>query len=243
MKILLMLCLTLGLAAATTHAEEAQPTVYGQYFTLVVSDPQAVVSAMSKYRESATGQKLSSNSQLTQIVANGSEPATHAVAVFYPSASAMSADHGAAAQSSDWAEFIETMSGIATVDSENVFTLRRSRINDEEVGGAGAVTMLFALDVTDRGRYQPAMDTMFDSAAVADFPGNVFTGEVLASGEDAGTHWVSFQSSDIGTLLAGMEAFLASDDFASYAANADQFREVVGRVISRNVGAWGPPME
>lgn len=243
MKILLMLCLAVAVVSTASYGEEAQPTAYGQYFTLVVTDPQAVVSAMSKYRESATGQKLSSNSQLTQIVANGSEPATHAVAVFYPSAAAMSADHGAAAQSSDWAEFIDTMSGIATVHSENVFSLRRSRINDEAVGGSGAVTMLFALDVSDPGRYQPAMNAMFDSSAVADFPGNVFGGEIMASGEDAGTHWVSFQSSDIGTLLSGMEAFLASDDFASYAADADQFREVVGRVISRNVRGFGPPME
>lgn len=241
MKTLLTLCLAAGLVSAPAHAQEAQPTIYGQYYTIVVTDPAAVVSAMTRYRESATGQKLASNVQLTQFVANGGNPSTHAIAVFYPTTGAMTADHGAAAGSQDWLDFLAAVGQVATVEAENVFTVRRSRINDEEVGGPGSVGMLFALNVTDPSRYVPAMNGLFDSAAAGNFPGNIFAGEVLASGEDAGTHWVNFVARDIGTLLAGMDAFGGSDDFASYATNADDFRQVVGRTVSRNVRAWGSP--
>ena len=47
---------------------------------------------MQRYRQSPTGQKLSSNVSLAASIANGTDQATHTVAVFYPSAAAMEAD-------------------------------------------------------------------------------------------------------------------------------------------------------
>ncbi len=242
MKTLLTLCLAAGLLSATTHAQDAQPPIYGQYYTIVASDPAAVVSAMTQYRESATGRKLTSSVQLGQFVSNGAERASHYITVFYPTTEAMTADHAAAAGSADWAEFLGAMGEVAQVERENLFALRRSRINVEDLGDRGnTVSMLFALDVTDVGRYVSAMDTLFNSTAAADFPGNVFAGTIMASGEDAGTHWVNFVAADIGTLLAGFEAFTGSDDFAGYAEHAGEFRQVVRSVVSRHLRTWGAP--
>jgi hypothetical protein len=51
---------------------------------------------------------------------------------------------------------------------------------------------------------------------------------------------VSFQAKDLGTLLSGVEAFMASKDFTDYAKNANQFRRVEGRYISRAIMNLSP---
>lgn len=235
MKRTLLLCLAIALSGAALADNHAQPTVYGQYIGLIVSDPAAVVAAMKKYRQSATGQKLSSEVTLSANVANGSDRATHTVAVFYPSAAAMEADMAASLGSSDRAAFVSAMTDAATIETENVFTQTRSRINDENLGGAGVASMLFGLTVFDAGRYNQALDTIMNSDAAAAFPGNMFAGQVVAMGNVPGTHWVSFQARDMGTLLSGVETFMNSGDFANYAKGAREFRRVEGRYISRAV--------
>jgi hypothetical protein len=226
-----------GTVLADNHA---QPTVYGQYFGIVASDPDAVVAAMKKYRQSATGQKLSSNVTLSASIANGTDKATHTVAVFYPSAAAMDADMAVSIGSSDRAAFINAMNNAATIETENVFTQTNATINDESLGGEGAATMLFSLTVSDAGRYREALDTIFASDAAAAFPGNLASGAVVAMGEVPGTHWVSFQAKSMGTLLSGVEAFMNSRDFANYAKDASEFRSVAGRYIGVAILTLGP---
>ena len=240
MKRTLILCLALTIWGTAQADNHAQPTVYGQYYSIVVSDPAAVVAALKKYRASATGQKLSSTVTLSASVANGSQKATHTAAVFYPSAGAMQADMSAAMGSSDWATFISEMGAVATIEAENVFTQNKSRINDESVAGPGTATMLFGLSVLDGARYADALGTIMNSDAAKAFPGNLFAGQVVAMGDVPGTHWVSFVAKDIGTLLSGVEAFMSSEDFARYAENAKDFRRVEGRFISRAILTLGP---
>lgn len=236
----LFLCLAVILWGTAQADNHAQPTVYGQYYSIVVSDPGAVVAAMKKYRQSATGQKLSSTVTLSASVANGTDKATHTAAVFYPSASAMQADLTASMGSSDRATFISEMSKVANIEAENVFTQTKSRINDESVAGPGTATMLFGLTVLDAERYMDALNTIMNSDAAEAFPGNLFAGQIVAMGDVPGTHWVSFVAKDIGTLLSGVEAFMSSKDFANYAENANAFRRVEGRYINSAVLTLGP---
>jgi len=236
----LFLCLAVMLWGTVQADSHAQPTVYGQYYSIVVSDPAAVVAAMKKFRQSATGQKLSSTVTLSASVANGTDKATHTASVFYPSASAMQADLTASMGSSDRATFISEMSKVATIEAENVFTQTKSKINDEGLAGAGSATMLFGLTVLDVERYMGALNTIMNSEAAEAFPGNMFAGQVVAMGDVPGTHWVSFVAKDIGTLLSGVEAFMKSKDFANYAEDASEFRRVEGRYISSAVLTLGP---
>jgi hypothetical protein len=235
MKRILLLCLATILSGTALADSHAQPTVYGQYFGIVVSDPEAVVAAMTRYRKSATGQKLSSTVTLNANVANGRDQATHTVTVFYPSAAAMEADMAASMGSSDRAAFVDAMNNAATIEAENVFTQTHTRTNDESLGGAGAASMLFGLTVFDAERYSKELDKILNSDAAAAFPGNMSSGTVVAMGEVPGTHWVAFQAKDMGTLLSGVEAFMSSSDFAEYAEDASEFRRVEGRYISRNL--------
>jgi hypothetical protein len=100
--------------------------------------------------------------------------------------------------------------------------------------------MLFGLTVLDVERYMDALDTIMNSDAAEAFPGNLAAGQIVAMGDVAGTHWVSFVAKDIGALLSGVEAFMSSKDFAKYAEKAKDFRRVEGRYISRNVLTLAP---
>lgn len=235
MKKTFLFCLAVMLSVTAVADNHTQPTVYGQYFGIVASDPEAVVAAMTKYRQSATGQKLSSTVTLSANVANGTDNATHTVSVFYPSAAAMEADMAASMGSSDRAAFVNAMSNAATIETENVFTQTNTRTNDESLGGAGVANMLFGITVLDADRYTKALETILNSDAAGAFPGNMSSGTVVAMGEVPGTHWVSFQAKDMGTLLSGVEAFMSSKDFANYAKDAGEFRKVEGRYISRAI--------
>lgn len=237
-SLLLALALTIGGAAlADSHAS---PTVYGQYISFVVSDPEAVVAAMTKYRQSATGKKLSSTVTLSANVANGRDLATHTVSVFYPSAAAMEADYQSSMGSSDRAAFVSAMRGAATIEAENVFTQTHAVTNDASLSEVPGATMLFGITVLDASRYAAALDTILSSQAAAAFPGNMSSGTIVAMGEVPGTHWVAFQAKDMGTLLSGVEAFMSSNDFATYAKDAATFRRVEGRYLSRGVLTLGP---
>ena len=240
MKKTLLFCLTVMLSATALADNHIQPTVYGQYLGIIVSDPEAAVAAMTKYRRSATGQKLSSTVTLSANVANGTDKATHTVSVFYPSAAAMEADMATSMGSSDRAAFVSAMNDIATIETENVFTQTNARTNDENLGGAGVVNMLFGLTVFDADRYNKALETILNSDAAAAFPGNMSSGTVVAMGEVPGTHWVSFQAKDMGTLLSGVETFMSSKDFANYSKDAGEFRKVEGRYLSRAILTLAP---
>jgi hypothetical protein len=216
------------------------PTVYGQYLGIVVSDPEAVVAAMTKYRQSATGQKLSSTVTLSASVVNGTDQATHTISVFYPSAAAMEADYQASMGTSDRAAFVNAMRGAATIETENVFTQTHNRVNNENLNGGTSVTALFGLTVFDVGRYQSALETLLGSNAAAAFPGNMSAGTVVAMGDVPGTHWVAFQAGNMGELLSGVETFMSSSDFADYAKDAAEFRKVEGRYISRGILVLAP---
>ena len=239
----LVFCLLAALGSTSLAASPDQPsqTVYGQYYGVVVSDPAALATAMQQYRQSPTGKKLTSNVTLAQSLANGEDEATHTIAVFYGSAEAMAANLELQVGSDDWAAFLGVIENVTRIETENVFTVRRSRINDESVGGVGSVTMLFGLNVTDQPRFMAAIDAIFDSQAAASFPGNLNFGQIIAMGDTPGTHWVSFAARDLATLLTGVEAFMSSADFAAYARDANEFREVTGRYISRNVLTLAPP--
>jgi hypothetical protein len=215
-----------GVACADHHEPPPPQTLYGQSYSLVVSDPAALIEAMQSYRASETGQKMGSNVALSQNIANGDLASTHTINVFYPSIEAMSAAIALQNSSADTAAFRRTISQIVTGESDNVFTVLRATNRE------GA---------TDQAAFMSAFDGIWNSQAAADFPGNMFFGQVLAMGQNESTHWVSFQANDLQTLLTGMEAFMGSDDFARYGANAGSFRRVTNRSISQTVLQMLPP--
>jgi hypothetical protein len=242
MRIIRCICIGAFALCGTAFADNhAQPTTYGQSYNLIVTDPAAAVAAMTKYRQSATGQKMPTQVILSQNLANGAYQATHTVNVFYPSAAAMDMQAQLTANSPDTAEFFATMRGISTVETDNVFTMERSIVKEGTITSEQPVQMLFGLEVTDQAAFTAAFDKLWNSSASAAFPGNMFFGRVIAMGESASTHWVSFLANDMASLIEGVDAVQSSDAFAAYAKNAPSFRNVEGRFLSRQILNLTPP--
>ena len=70
-------------------SQELESTVFGSSTALVVNNPAAFVAAMNAFRASDSGKNFPGNILLNQVVADGTNAATHAINVFYPSATAM----------------------------------------------------------------------------------------------------------------------------------------------------------
>lgn len=240
MKYLFVFCAAwLAWSGALADNHESQPQVlYGQSYNIVATNPAGVVEALKAYRSSPTGKQMASTVTLSQNVANGDQPATHVINVFYPSTAAMDDTARLASGSDDAAKFGASMRDAASLESENVFSVLRSKINRENM--ENPATMLFALKVTDQAAFMKALNKIFASDAAAAFPGGMFFGQVIAMGANETTHWVSFQAPSVGTLLTAVDAFMKSDDFAAYAKNADDFREVTARLISRQLLTLAP---
>ena len=103
------------------HHEESSQTAVGVAYSMTVTDPQAVVKAMTTYWNSPTGKKNKGVATLRQVVAGGENPATHTIAVSYPSYKAMDEAMELNANSSDAAAFYRAMSGVATTTSRMAF--------------------------------------------------------------------------------------------------------------------------
>ena len=71
-------------------SQELKSTIFGSSTALMVSNPTAVVAAMSAFRASDSGKNFPGNVLLNPVVADDDTvAATHAISVFYPSAAAM----------------------------------------------------------------------------------------------------------------------------------------------------------
>jgi hypothetical protein len=132
-----------------------------------------------------------------------------------PSSVALDTGIRLSASSADVAEFGRTMRTAATVETENLFTMLLSKTNRDDM--ASPASMLFGLK-----------------------PGNLSFGQVIALGDNPTTHWVSFQAESVGALLQAVDAFMKTQDFAAYAKNADDFREVTTRSVSRQIMTLTP---
>ena len=216
------------------------PIMYGQSYSIIVSDPAAVVAALTKYRNSETGKASQSMVALSMNVANGEYESTHGINVFYANPAAMDATNAALAGSKDAAEFRDAMNTAAVIESENVFTMLRSVVNSEAAATNNPLSMLFGLNVTDAEAFNTALATLVDSDAAKAFPGNLYFGQTLAMGDSDVTHWASFQADSMDNLLNGLSKFMASADFAVYAKDADDFREIENRMVTRELMRFMP---
>ena len=70
----------------------------------------------------------------------------------------------------------------------------------------GNLTVIIGLEFTDRAAFLKAIDKLWNSAAMKDFPGGTYFGDFIADGDATATHWVSFVATVMASLGAGMDA-------------------------------------
>ena len=220
------------------HHAAAMPTIYGQSYSLIVTNPVAVIAALDAYRASPAAQAVARNTTLIQNVANGDNPSTHTINVFYQSAADMVKALAANATSRDAAVFFSTMRESATIETESVFTVTQIGGNPLDPSVVGAVQYLIGLEVTEGAAFSSAFDNLWNSDAIASFPGGIYFGEVLGTGESKMTHYISFITADMATMMGAMTALQSSAAMAEYVQGANSFRNYSSDSIGRQVKSW-----
>ena len=149
-------CLIAGLSVYADDHGPSMPTVYGQSYSMIVNNPAALLSAMENFRNSRPKDSAPSNVILLQNIANGENPTTHTINIFYQQASDL--DNRTALNSRAGALFGMSMRESAQPHSENLFTMQRMGGNPSTEPTPGAIQMLIGLEVTDRSAFMSAFD-------------------------------------------------------------------------------------
>ncbi len=229
-------CLIAGLSVYADDHGPSMPTVYGQSYSMIVNNPAALLSAMENFRNSRPKDSAPSNVILLQNIANGENPTTHTINIFYQQASDL--DNRTALNSRAGALFGMTMRESAQPHSENLFTMQRMGGNPSTEPTPGAIQMLIGLEVTDRSAFMSAFDKLWNSEATKAFPGGIFFGTAMGTGNDRITHWISFVAKDMATFTSGMAALQGSADMAKYLKNANSFRNYTSSSVGRQIQSW-----
>ena len=221
------------LFTASAFADHHMPASlgYGQSYSLSVSDPAALVGAITKFRASPTGKNSPSRVVINQIIAGGESGATHTIGVFFDSAADIDKGRAMNQGSKDLAAATAVLQSSSERLSVSLFSVLRRNVKEGAVTSENPVSLTYGLAVTDPAAFLAAFDKIWASTASA-FPGNAFFGINMANGESGATHFVSFQANDMATLLNGIQELQASAEMAEYNANAPSFRSVASESIS-----------
>lgn len=233
----LFAAIVLSFCSNFVAAAEA-PLFYGQGYSFVVQDPAAFVAAMDAYRASPTGSKTPNTVVLSQNIVNGDYAGTHGVNVFYPTTASMDQSRAMNANSADWMTFLSAIAAVSTPEWENLFAIERAKVKTAPGDLTNPVTMIYALSVTDGSAFMKAFNQMWDSEALNDFPGNVYFGRNIASGNVEGTHFISFVAGSMAQLLDGINAMQSSDAMARYQKGVKGTRTLEATNVAIELKRW-----
>ena len=236
-KLTASICLLLSCLILETNGE---PLFFGQSYGLVVSDPAAFVAAMDEYRASEAGQNSPAMPVLVQNIANGDYSSTHQVSVFYPSTEAMDRSLAINASSPDWAKFQGKLRGVATPEWENVYAIQMARVKKDPTTLDSAASIVYSMTVKDVATYVSAFDALLESDEAKAFPGNIYLGQNIASGNIPGTHFVTFVAESSGELIDHILKIQASPAMAAYTQAVADVRRVEATNMFREVKRWVP---
>ncbi|MDB2449564.1 hypothetical protein N9W97_02285 [Pseudomonadales bacterium] len=226
----------LGLSITTYAA----PLFYGQGYGFVVSDPAAFVSAMDKYRASEAGQQSPAMPVLVQNMVNGDYTSTHQVSVFYPSTDAIDQSFAINARSKDWAVFQKSIRRIATPEWENMFAILMAKVKKDPSKMTNPVSIVYSMTVKDPAEYVAAFGKLLESNEIKAFPGNIYLGQSIASGNVKGTHFVTFVAESTGALVSSVMAVQTSAAMADYLSAVGDIRTLEATNMFREVKRWAP---
>ncbi len=232
MKII-SLFLGLTLLAQTALAE----TRVGIYYQMTVSDPSALVAALDTFRGSSAGKKSSAQVTLSQIMANGTNPATHALSVSYASGADMDESQAATRGSKEWAALQSTMSEIMEPVSETMFrTTDISAGSPDAITSPNPVSRFILMDVQDPAVYVAAWNKMMASRD-SELPSGIF--QVMSAGTAGNSHGVSITTNNMAEMMELMDANQGNSDWSEFLATVEGIRTVEDDSIVVRIKSWG----
>ena len=206
----------------------------GFKYDLIASNPVAVVAALDKYLSGDSGSNDDVSVTLHQYLANGTNPATHAIVVSYASPQVMDAALSAQANSPTWAVFQSEMSLSAEIVSSMMWrSLGLSGGNTDVPDSPMAAGNWIFMKVDDPAAYAEAWQSMVDSQADEDRLSTLLA--ILADGAGGATHAVINTARSPGSQFAPQNDQAA---FERFREEVSEIREITERVRLVKVKSW-----
>ena len=241
-NLITMICTTMLLVILPgTYADDhtnSGPLFYGQSIGIVATDAPAVLAAMDKWRNSATGKNAPNTVVLLQNIVNGDYQSTHGINIFYANGAAMDAAAELYAGSKDWSAFQNAFQSLVETEWENTYAIMRAKANAGDVSSSTPVSIVYGFTVTDPVCFMSAFDKMWNSEVIQNFPGGVYFGQNIAAGTVPGTHFVTFVADTRGKLTEAIMAMQNSNDMAAYMQAVGSSRKVEAINMFSEVQRW-----
>ena len=241
-NLITMICTTMLLVILPgTYADDhtnSGPLFYGQSIGIVATDAPAVLAAMDKWRNSATGKNAPNTVVLLQNIVNGDYQSTHGINIFYANGAAMDAAAELYAGSKDWSAFQNAFQSLVETEWENTYAIMRAKANAGDVSSSTPVSIVYGFTVTDPAGFMSAFDKMWNSEVIQNFPGGVYFGQNIAAGTVPGTHFVTFVADTRGKLTEAIMAMQNSNDMATYMQAVGSSRKVEANNMFSEVQRW-----
>ena len=223
-----------GMLLLTQMVSAATPI--GTYYQINVTNQAAVVAALDAYANSPTGQKNPAELTLFRIMSNGSNPATHAISVYFASAEDMDRSRALNIASEDFAAMQASMAEAMTPVSESLF-----RGTGISAGSPAAITSdnpvarFILMDVQDPAAYVAAWTKMMASRD-SDLP--LSLNQIIAAGTADTSHVVSIFANNMAEMMAQADANQGNPAWAEFLASVDGIRTIEDDAMVMRVKSW-----
>jgi hypothetical protein len=225
----------IGIFFAAQSATAASWSVIS--FTTTPQNTPKILAAGDKLMMSAAGKTFPGRLVLSQNVADGDNPATHAWVPVYKSAADREAFVQKLQADPAWDEFITTIQALSQPGGT---TLYRTVKSWGDVVDSDTVWMTHSLRVSDPATFLSALETFRSSPTGQKFTGQVHVSAVAAGGMTPVTHIISVGYASEAEMEAWADTRSASADWAAYVKVARPVSEYLGGSLGRNLKAWGP---
>ena len=228
----------LALLGGNLHADDHTPdgNIVGFVYSFNVTDPGAVVGALTDYWNSPVGKKNPATVILRQHISNGTDPSTHSIAVVYDSLAQIDETNALNNGTKEMQAFLTKMSSAATLISEGMFMgTGITSGNAEIVPAPGRYTSATSVAVSDPAAYVAAWQT-FTGASNNDRGATNLFG-INGNGEDATTHVVTVSANSMEDLLTPSSD--QQEAFATFLSDVKDIRTIENRAIFVDLMVFG----
>ena len=228
----------LALLGGNLHADDhtSDGNIVGFVYSFNVTDPGAVVGALTDYWNSPVGKKNPATVILRQHISNGTDPSTHSIAVVYDSLAQIDETNALNNGTKEMQAFLTKMSSAATLISEGMFIgTGITSGNAEIVPAPGRYTSATSVAVSDPAAYVAAWQT-FTGASNNDRGATNLFG-INGNGEDATTHVLTVSANSMEDLLTPSSD--QQEDFATFLSDVKDIRTIENRAIFVDLMVFG----
>jgi hypothetical protein len=226
----LMGLLFLGQSAA------AGPTWSAFAFTTTPQNAPQVVAATDKFMNSPIGKEFPGRLMLHMYMANGSNPATHALAPFYKSAADREVYVQKVMADPAWADYQAAMARISQPVSQVMLRTLRSW---GEIVDSDPVWVSLAYAVKDPDAFVAAIDKFMASETGKKFPGQAHLSGVLAGGISPVNTMISIGYASEAEMETWMDSLMGNADWAACLEAGSLAAQPLGNSMGRTLKSWG----